>query len=96
MSSIALKSCRNVVLAAFLVAGCGGAELSAEGGSGVEQASEPCEYGQAFMEAGLEMVMKDGQLTVVPREGEVQAAYLGWDSTDPRGPVPQANCVGCH
>lgn len=94
MGSIALKSRRGLVLAAFLVAGCGGAELSMEDSSGVEHASEPCEYGQAFMEAGLEMVMQDGELTVVSREGEVQAAYVGWG--DPTRPVPQANCVGCH
>jgi hypothetical protein len=88
MSSKLLKSFRNVVVGAFLVAGCGGAEPIPVN---LETAKGPCDYGQEFMTEGMMMVMKDGQLTVVPKEGGVQAMeVLGSETTMDTG------CSGCH
>jgi hypothetical protein len=89
MSSKLLKSFRNVVVGAFLVAGCGGAEPIPVN---LETAEGPCDYGQQFMTDGMMMVMKDGQLTVVPKEeGGVQAMeVMGSETTMDTG------CSGCH
>jgi hypothetical protein len=89
MSSKLLKSFRNVVVGAFLVAGCGGAEPIPVN---LETAKGPCDYGQAFMTEGMMMVMKDGQLTVVPKEeGRVQAM-----ETLDTGTTMDTGCAGCH
>jgi hypothetical protein len=93
MNSTLLKSFRNVVLGAFLVAGCGVGEPIAVN---LETAAGPCEYGQQFMTEGMMMVMKDGHVTVVPKEGEKQAFYagssggIGTEEPEPTG------CLGCH
>lgn len=89
MSSTLLKSVRNVVLAAFLVAGCGAEPIPVD----LESAAGPCEYGQAFMKEGMTMVMQGGRLTVVEKEeGSVRAAWADLG----KGPGPQAGCEGCH
>jgi len=47
------------------------------------------------MTEGMRMVMRDGQLMVVPEEeGEVQAAWEGY--RPPKGPTTNAGCEGCH
>lgn len=85
MSSSVLKSVRNVVLGAFLVAGCGVGEPIPVN---LETATEPCEYGRAFMTEGMKMVMRDGHLMVVPKdEGQVRAM----------GSTSANSCAeGCH
>ncbi|HVG64273.1 MAG TPA: hypothetical protein VNA24_37260 [Hyalangium sp.] len=92
MNSTLLKTFRNVVLGAFLVAGCGGGEPIPVD---LKTAAGVCEYGQEFMTEGMRMVMRDGQLMVVPEEeGEVQAAWEGY--RPPKGPTTNAGCEGCH
>jgi hypothetical protein len=94
MSSTLLKSFRNVVVGAFLVAGCGGGEPIPVN---LETAAGPCDYGQEFVTEGMMMVMRDGQLTVVPKEeGEVQAMYA-WYVGDKGGSTNSTTeCTGCH
>lgn len=93
MSSTFLKSVRNVVVGAFLVAGCGGGEPIPVN---LETAAGPCDYGQELMTDGMMMVMKDGHVTVVPKEeGEVQAAWVGYIPPKDGG-TTQAGCEGCH
>jgi hypothetical protein len=95
MSSMLLKSFRNVVLGAFLVAGCGVGEPIPVN---LETAAGPCEYGQQFVTEGMMMIMKDGHVTVVPKEGEKQAFYDGYEGEIgdemPRG--EPTGCLGCH
>lgn len=93
MSSSLLKSFRNVVLGAFLVAGCGGGEPIPVN---LETAAGPCDYGAQFVTEGMMMVMRDGQLLVVPKdEGEVQAFWEGY--VPPKdGGTTQSGCEGCH
>jgi hypothetical protein len=88
MSSKLLKSFRNVVVGAFLVAGCGGYEPIPVN---LETAAGPCDYGQEFVTDGMKMVMKDGQLMVVPKEGEVQSMTI-LDT----GATMETGCSGCH
>jgi len=59
MNSTLLKSFRNVVLAAFLVAGCGVGEPIPVN---LETAAGPCEYGMQFVTEGMMMVMKEGHV----------------------------------
>jgi hypothetical protein len=93
MNSTLLKSFRNVVLGAFLVAGCGGVEPIPVN---LETAAGPCEYGQEFVTDGMMMVMRDGQLMVVPEnEGEVQAAWEGYRPPK-NGATDSSGCGGCH
>ena len=93
MSSTLLKSFRNVVLGAFLVAGCGGGEPIPVN---LETAAGPCEYGQEFVTDGMTMVMRDGHVTVVPKkEGEVQAAWAGYIPPK-NGATTNTGCAGCH
>lgn len=91
MSSALLKSFRRVVLGAFLVAGCGGAEPIPVD---LEQAAGPCEHGQAFVTEGMMMVKQEGRLMVVPKEGPVQASWAGYVPST--GPGQSAGCEGCH
>jgi hypothetical protein len=93
MNSSVLKSLRNVVLGAFLVAGCGVGEPIPVN---LETATEPCEYGQEFMTDGMMMVMRDGHVTVVPKEeGEVSAAWAGYIPPK-NGATTNTSCEGCH
>jgi len=93
MNSTIFKSFRNVVVAAFLVAGCGGAEPIPVD---LATAAGPCDYGKEFVTEGMRMVMRDGRLTVEPKEeGQVQAAWAGY--TAPKnGATLDASCEGCH
>jgi hypothetical protein len=93
MNSTLLKSFRNVVLGAFLVAGCGGGDPIPVN---LETAAGPCEYGQEFVTDGMMMVMRDGHVTVVPKEeGEVQAAWEGYRPPK-NGATTNTGCQGCH
>lgn len=93
MNSTLLKSFRNVVLGAFLVA-CGGGEPIPVN---LETAAGPCEYGQEFMTDGMMMVMKDGHVTVVPKEeGEKQAMYSWYVDPKGGGTTTSTGCEGCH
>lgn len=92
MNSNLLKSFRNVVLGAFLVAGCGVGEPIPVN---LETAAGPCEYAQPFMTEGMMMVMKDGHVTVVPKEGEKQAFYTNSGEIGTEEPEP-TGCLGCH
>jgi hypothetical protein len=93
MSSTLLKSFRNVVLAAFLV-GCGGGEPIPVD---LATASGPCDYGQEFMTEGMIMVMKDGHVTVVPKEeGQVQAAWSNYVPPKGGSTTESTGCEGCH
>ena len=92
MSSKLLKSFRNGVVGAFLVAGCGGYEPIPVN---LETAAGPCDHGAEFVTDGMKMVIQDGQLMVVPKvEGEVQSAWVGY--VPPKGSTTQAGCEGCH
>jgi hypothetical protein len=90
MNSSLRKSFLNVALGAFLVAGCGVGEPIPVN---LETAAGPCEYGQQFMTEGMMMVMKNGHVTVVPKDGEKQAfaAHAG----EIGGDLPEI-CQGCH
>lgn len=94
MNSTLLKSFRNVVLGAFLVAGCGGGDPIPVN---LETAAGPCEYGKEFMTDGMMMVMRDGHVTVVPKEeGEVQAAWAGYRPPKGGSTTNSACADGCH
>jgi hypothetical protein len=95
MNSSVLKSLRNVVLGTFLMAGCGGGEPIPVN---LETAAGPCEYGQQFMSEGMMMVVKDGHLTVVPKEGEKKAMWpgMGNGEIEDGAEEPPTGCMGCH
>jgi hypothetical protein len=96
MNSKVFKSVRNLLGVALLVAGCGGAEPIPVN---LATATEPCEYGKAFMAEGMRMVMRDGHLTVEPEEGNVTAAWAwlgGGGSTSTTGETMETGCEGCH
>ncbi|MBN1204974.1 MAG: hypothetical protein JXB05_08635 [Myxococcaceae bacterium] len=85
---------RNVVLASLLVTACG-EPIPVD----LTKATEPCEEGAKLMTDGMTMVMRDGQLTVVPKEREVQAFYSSWGGSTggtTGGTTTQASCEGCH
>lgn len=93
MSAIVWKSFRSVAVVAFLVAGCGGQEPIPVN---LETAAGPCADGAPFLTEGMQMVMREGHVTVEPKEGQVQAFY-GWmaGSADSLG-EEQSPCLGCH
>jgi hypothetical protein len=93
MNSTIFKSFRNVLVSAFLVAGCGGAEPIPVD---LATAAGPCDSGKEFVTDGMRMVMRDGQLTVEPvDDGQVKAAWAGY--VPPKGgATTQAGCEGCH
>jgi hypothetical protein len=96
MSSIALKSLGKVVLAGLLFTGCGGEPIPVD----LTKATEPCAEGAQLMTEGMMMVMRDGRLTVVPKdEREVRAFWPGWpygsgELETEGGEYDQ--CQGCH
>jgi hypothetical protein len=49
------------------------------------------------MTEGMMMVMKDGHVTVVPKEGEKQAFYAGGSGgIGTEAPSEPTGCLGCH
>lgn len=97
MNSKIFKVLRNLVGISLLVTGCGGGEPIPVN---LATATQPCEYGKAFMTDGMRMVMRDGHLTVEPKEGNVTAAWAwlggGGASTPTTGETMETGCEGCH
>jgi hypothetical protein len=91
MNSKIFSSFRNLAGIAFLVAGCGAEPIPVD----LATAAGPCDYGKEFVTEGMQMVMREGQLTVEPKDdGRMQAAFLGLPIiTDG---TTMAGCAGCH
>jgi len=94
MSAMVWKSFRSVAVVAFLVAGCGGLEPIPVN---LETAAGPCSDGAPFLTEGMQMVVREGRVTVEPKEGQVQAFY-SWmgGGEDVILDEEQSPCLGCH